>query len=596
MLYHEIIALYEQRNLQAITQSEQQFGAYCRLIARSLLRNEQDVDACVSDTWTRAWETVPLESPANLKLHIGKLTRSLAMERLAECAPDEYGEQVSAVLAELGEIASPNAHPSAAIAPQSLSAILGEFLSGLSARDCAIFIRRYYYVEDIELIARRFAVSRAEAEKILKTTRQGLHQAIGRIVCLQEIVLLGALGEIEPILIERAERYKPKRRFKLRTWHVVVSAALMLLTFWLLIVALIGGLVFAVCHTDALLQQSYGDYDGTIYDAMDIILTRDENFVSNMISEQHKESLHGYIERIKPDRGAIFVLHGSEALKYVSLKDGTCAVRGSYSCKDSHVLIPSVSPNGEVVGSIASDAFEDTPYVTEVTIPSTVTNIKQGAFKNSVKLTKVYMPESIEVIGDEAFAYCPSLTSLYIPTHVSQIGAGVFVGCTQLQSVTVSALNPNFYSESNCLISTEGQVLVTGWGEEIVIPDGVTSIRDDAFQNHKTLKKITFPQSVTTIGKGAFENCHSIESLLLPERLNGIGVSAFKNCAILAEIVIPSTVTVIEQGAFEGCYRLKTVYYTGSEESWEELMRTVEDDSPLKRATVYYEYDPAAAE
>lgn len=111
MLYHEISALYEQRNLQAITQSEQQFGAYCRLIARSLLRNEQDVDACVSDTWTRAWETVPLESPANLKLHIGKLTRSLAIERLAECAPDAYGEQVSAVLAELGEIASPNAQP-----------------------------------------------------------------------------------------------------------------------------------------------------------------------------------------------------------------------------------------------------------------------------------------------------------------------------------------------------------------------------------------------------------------------------------------------------------------------------------------------------
>lgn len=567
MLDRDILALYEQRSMQAIVLSQTRFSTYCGLLARSILRDEQDVIACVGATWTRAWDTVPFDHPANLKLYLGKIARSLAIERLTANQMAACSEQLPLVLAELGEIASPGADPSAEIGRDRLVGILGMFLSGLCERDCGMFIRRYYYVEDIELIARRFCVTRAQAESALQSARQGLRQAIGRTVYMQELLLLDALGEMPIALIERAEQYKPRRPFKLRARHVVLSVLVLLATFLALSVAVLCGISYVVWETDAYLQQEYGDYDGTLIDAFDILLTRNENWAANMLNEQQKESLHGVLESKKPDRGALFVLHGSQGLTFKSFGDGTCAVSG-LACTDSHVLIPSVSPDGDTVVSIAMEGFEGNRFITEVTIPWTVTDIGYEAFKGAKKLTKVYMPDSIEFIGEGAFADCKSLSSLEIPMLVSRIDTGVVAGCIQLKTVTVSALNPYFYSEGNCLIHTESQEVIAGWGEEIVIPEGVQSIRDYALHNHATLKKITFPQSLCVIRKNAFENCDGIESIVLPDSMNGLGDSAFANCDGLVSVSLPLSVDTLDPSVLANCNGMTEITIPGG---WTEI-------------------------
>lgn len=77
-----IVALYFQRAEQAIAESDAKYSAYCGHIAYGLLRNRQDTQECVSDTWLAAWNAIPPHRPAVLRTFFGKLTRRLALQRL----------------------------------------------------------------------------------------------------------------------------------------------------------------------------------------------------------------------------------------------------------------------------------------------------------------------------------------------------------------------------------------------------------------------------------------------------------------------------------------------------------------------------------
>ena len=77
----EIIELYWRRSERAIACSEEKYGAYCRAVARQILRSLEDTEECVSDTWLAAWNAMPPHRPAVLRTFLGRLTRNLAVNR-----------------------------------------------------------------------------------------------------------------------------------------------------------------------------------------------------------------------------------------------------------------------------------------------------------------------------------------------------------------------------------------------------------------------------------------------------------------------------------------------------------------------------------
>jgi len=94
----------------------------------------------------------------------------------------------------------------------------------------------------------------------------------------------------------------------------------------------------------------------------------------------------------------------------------------------------------------------------------------------------------------------------------------------------------------------------TGYHEpEIVIPQGVTTIADNAFAGMTNLERVVIPDSVTTIGANAFSGCTSLREAIIPEGVTTIGDNAFSYCSLQA-IVIPSTVTSISGSAFANGY------------------------------------------
>ena len=94
---------------------------------------------------------------------------------------------------------------------------------------------------------------------------------------------------------------------------------------------------------------------------------------------------------------------------------------------------------------------------------------------------------------------------------------------------------------------------------EVVIPEGVTEIKYNAFKGCKSLKSIVIPKGVTKIGFSAFEDCQSLSSIVIPEGVNKIESNIFENCKSLVSIELPEGVTEIGYDAFSGCESLKSI-------------------------------------
>ncbi len=254
----------------------------------------------------------------------------------------------------------------------------------------------------------------------------------------------------------------------------------------------------------------------------------------------------------------------SEGLRYTSNGDGTCYVSGIGSCTDKNVIIPNISPEGDVVTGIGDDAFYNRYSLTSVVIPNGVTSIGEYAFGQCSSLTSIEVdeentayksidgnlytkdgktlvqyaggktdtsftiPDGVTTIGNSAFYYCESLTSIEIPDSVTSIGNSAFYYCKSLTSIE--------------------------------IPDSVTSIGDKAFYYCKSLTSIEIPDSVTSIGDKAFSDCDSLTSVVIPDNVTSIGNSAFYSCDSLKSVEIGSGVTDIGDDAFCLCKGLTSVH------------------------------------
>lgn len=156
--------------------------------------------------------------------------------------------------------------------------------------------------------------------------------------------------------------------------------------------------------------------------------------------------------------------------------------------------------------------IHDVPYKGSISIPSTVTYNKQtykvtsilSAFSDSPEVTSVSMPNSITEIGINAFKGCNKLTSIIIPDSVVSIGEHAFEGCTGLTTIT--------------------------------IPNSVKTIDNYAFSGCNNLKSITLSDSTITIGYYAFDKCAGISTIKIPASVTSIGKGAFNDCNGLREI------------------------------------------------------------
>ena len=170
-----IIALYWERNQDAIEQSRQKYGTYCLTVSRNILDSREDAEECVSDTWLRAWNAMPPHRPDVLRMFFAKITRSISFSRFRQSsAKKRGGGSMQAVLDELAEVIADPSDVEDALDAHELSETVRQFIRELPEREGDVFLRRYFFSESMEEIAGAYGITVNNTAVILSRTRKKL--------------------------------------------------------------------------------------------------------------------------------------------------------------------------------------------------------------------------------------------------------------------------------------------------------------------------------------------------------------------------------------------------------------------------------------
>ena len=290
-----------------------------------------------------------------------------------------------------------------------------------------------------------------------------------------------------------------------------------------------------------------------------------------------------------------------------------------YNCqKLNHIYLP------ESLTNLGSCAFRNCEKLDSIILPNGLNGIENYTFENCSSLKHVSIPSNISFIGNSAFAHCTNLTSIYLNSNaivsgtkqdegikeifggqvikcilgdnVTTIGNYSFSNCKNLKSITfmgkVETIKQRAFASCNalekvivpnidswCGISFASSIdnplsyahhLYSDEDTEItdlIIPEGIETIGDNAFYYCSGLNSITIPSGLKKIGNGAFTLCE-IEKVVVSDLASYCGITfgcklgsrlySDENTEII-DLIIPEGVTSISGDAFDGFYNLKSV-------------------------------------
>ena len=209
---------------------------------------------------------------------------------------------------------------------------------------------------------------------------------------------------------------------------------------------------------------------------------------------------------------------------------------------------------GENVRELGSFAFAGCISLTSLVFPNSLKEIKSYVFGFCSGLTSLVFPDSLRSFGDDAFRGCSNITSiilnegleelgrnsgigtgafgetkittLHIPASVKSLEENIVAGCSTIQTITVDANNLYYEDRGlNVIIgksdspnTSERNMLKSATNSTKSIPEGVTSIGEDAFAGSDSLTSITIPSSVTSIESCAFYGCDNLTEVTIENK------------------------------------------------------------------------------
>lgn len=172
-----IVELFFERSETAIEETDKKYGGFLQQVAYNILRDWNDSEEIVNDTYMGVWRAIPPTRPLNFKHFLSRIARNLSFDRLDyrtagkrhalfvemdECIPDRKND-----MEQIWEA-------------REIGRVLNLFLDSLDDKSCAVFLGRYYYSCTIEELSKQYLLSKRQVKYLLSKLRNSLRECFER--------------------------------------------------------------------------------------------------------------------------------------------------------------------------------------------------------------------------------------------------------------------------------------------------------------------------------------------------------------------------------------------------------------------------------
>ena len=181
---NRIVELYLLRDETAIRQTSEKYGKRLRFLAYGIVNDRQTAEECENDTYMETWNSIPPHEPRSyLYAFLARITRHISLNFCRNRSRLKRSAFICELSAEMEQCIPAPDDTQCRIDDMALSEALNGFLCTLDEEKRNIFIRRYWYLDSIADISKRFALSESKVKTTLYRCRNRLRQHLEKEGC-----------------------------------------------------------------------------------------------------------------------------------------------------------------------------------------------------------------------------------------------------------------------------------------------------------------------------------------------------------------------------------------------------------------------------
>lgn len=169
-----IIELFWRRSENALSEIKGKYGAYLFTIAMNILRNHEDCEECLDDTYLAVWNSIPPDRPRSLPAYLGKIVRNISIDVYRKNRAKKRYKGFTVLLSELEECIPGILDASAPSSDDEIHEEISNWLRSLDADKRALFVRRYWRGEPLRLLSQEFNMSQSKLASLMFRLRNDL--------------------------------------------------------------------------------------------------------------------------------------------------------------------------------------------------------------------------------------------------------------------------------------------------------------------------------------------------------------------------------------------------------------------------------------
>lgn len=177
----QIVDLFLRREEAAISQVSEKYGSRLRSIAYGIVEDLHTAEECENDTYMEAWNSIPPHEPRDyLFAFLARITRHIALDFCKKRSRLKRGAVICELSAELEQCIPAPDDAQCRLDAMDLCRAIDAFLATLSEVKRNVFLRRYWYLDSVAAISKRYGLSQSKVKSILFRSRNQLREHLDK--------------------------------------------------------------------------------------------------------------------------------------------------------------------------------------------------------------------------------------------------------------------------------------------------------------------------------------------------------------------------------------------------------------------------------